>query len=397
MCVVNWGPMQKKDYFRYFIILILLKIILFSFSFSRADFLLNETSLQSENAEQAIWKISDRDQLASGTGFFIGENHFITNFHVISGMLNRLSFEGMSQDQNIIDHIFLSQEGSSSILRVKGVLAISALYDLALLETEENVTNFLSLREDPPQPGESLFSMAYVDGIFTEIRKIGEIFYEDNYRYDFPADILGLRGASGGPVLDEQGQVTGVTFNSAINLQGVIKTNYLRELIKGNIGTECSKFGAGAGFVNTKMCIEKEIQRLREAAEKESAFAQYRLARLYYYGEEFPRDVNKAFQWFEKAAKQGYVLAQANLVRMYRHGEGTQKDVNKALQWMKRVAEQGLPLIQYHLALMYYYGEGTQKDVNKAFQWMREAAEQGYAFAVIFLPRITKDLKASGE
>ena len=56
-------------------------------------------------------------------------------------------------------------------LELKRILAVSAVYDLALIETEENVTNYLRLREDPVDPGENLFLNAYPDGTFKEMKK----------------------------------------------------------------------------------------------------------------------------------------------------------------------------------------------------------------------------------
>ena len=75
------------------------------------------------------------------------------------------------EDQNPIDHINLGQEGNSSVLRIKKVISVSALYDLALLETEESVTDYLNLRENSPEPNEDLFVIAYPGRVFTKIKE----------------------------------------------------------------------------------------------------------------------------------------------------------------------------------------------------------------------------------
>lgn len=160
----------------------------------------HETFSKSDNSDLSVWEIfsfeEDREKyIIRATGFFIGPHHFITNFHVISSILNN-----STNNTNIV----LSQQGRSSVLKLKKVLAVSALYDLALLEIEEEVTNFLSLRENPPEPSENLFLTAYPNrGELTKMRKTGDVIYEDSRRYDFPVNHSSLSGASGSPVLDE--------------------------------------------------------------------------------------------------------------------------------------------------------------------------------------------------
>ena len=184
----------------HFIISILLSFLFFGFSIAKAD-LSDEPSSQSDYSELSVWKIKNVDGLGNGTGFFIETNHFVTNFHIVSHVLKDGDFEG----------IVLSQEGSDFVLKIKRVLVLSALYDLALLETEESATSFLSLREHSPKLGENLSVIAY-PGILAKVRKIGDVIHEDERIYTFPVDNSDLWGVSGGPVLDEWGQVVGVAF-----------------------------------------------------------------------------------------------------------------------------------------------------------------------------------------
>ena len=187
----------------------------------------------------------------------VGVNHFITNFHVINSLLHAPYPEDVPQNR-LENEIVLSQEGNSSVLKVKRVLAVSALYDLVLFEMEEDVIDYLSPRENPPESSENLFLIAYLDGGVTKIRKTGDISYEGSKSYFFPVDHSDLGGASGSPVLDEQGLIVGVTFIGLENLLGAIKINYLKEFISGNIGLKCS------GHNSARVCIEEETQNLKE-------------------------------------------------------------------------------------------------------------------------------------
>ena len=400
---------------RYFVISILLNFSLFGFSFARADFQHPETLSPFNAYELPVWKIHSPDveggtgsNVMRGTGFFIGENHFVTNFHVISHML---------RGSGSLENIALLQQGNTSVLRIKEILSVSAAYDLALLETEESVTNYLNLGESPPEPNENLFSIAYPYGVFTVINKTGDILYENNQSYIFPTDNSSMSGASGSPVLDEQGQVVGVLFKGLHNLLHAIKINPLQEFIKGNIGIKCIKSVSIAVRFFNKECIKKEMERLQKLAEEGSIFAQYALADKYDGEDEgIEPNIDKAIKWYEKAANQGYVLAQYSLGVIYhkvvevlnwheaikwyeKAAEGgfipsqaalasiyvKREKYPEALQLLKQPAERGYADAQSRLAVIYHDGKGVEKDFVKAFYWYERAAMQGEVNAQILL------------
>ena len=294
------------------------------------------------------------------------------------------------------NNIVLSQ-GENTVF-VKRVLALSAVYDLALLEVErdpidplilkdevsisemeEEAVNFLSLREDPPRPDEDLFITAYPKGVFTRVRKTGNISYEDSLYYAFSVNRSGLSGASGSPVLDEQGQVVGVSFGGINNFLYIIKVNYLRAFIAGDTGIKCPDFNFNKviGFAVVEACMKEEMENLKELAEEGSVYAQFRLSRMFLSLSNL--DIDQAFQWVERSAGQGYAPSQFNLSVMYFNGEGIERDPNQAFQWMERSAEQGHVPAQYKLAVKYSNGEGIVRDINQSFRWMERSAEQGYA------------------
>ena len=87
--------------------------------------------------------------------------------------------------------------------------------------------------------------------------------------YYFSVDTPYLQGASGSPVLNEQGQISGVAFYANENMLTAIKVSYLKEFVIGNIGVKCSDFSfinTIVGFINAKDCIKKGIKDVQDLA-----------------------------------------------------------------------------------------------------------------------------------
>ena len=385
--------------------IILLNLSFFCLSFAEADSSSDEISLHLNKSKKAVWKIEiwnrGRDfgnvvlkfvmglGGSNGTGFFIGPNYFVTNFHVIFSLLGSTGSSTVT----------LSQEGDSSSLTIKRVLAVSALYDLVLLETEESITDYLSLREKLPNPNEPLFLLAYPDGIFKKIEKTGGIIYENDREFAFITNNSNLNGASGSPVLDDKGQVVGVASGGSNNKLNAIKINHLKELVMGSIGTDCAE----TEIFKAQKCIKEGIEHLKRLAEEGSIYAQKQLAFMYLKGDvdvayrnfegAFGRDrFEKAFRWYKMAAEQGYTEAQYQLAHMYYRGEGVDRDISQALHWFERAAFLGHTEAQHKLARI-YFKSGFLRDLNQALYWCQKAAEQGYPPARTLLYLIERDLK----
>lgn len=316
--------------------------------------------------ELSVWKIQNSN--VRGTGFFISKNYFIINFHVISEFL---------KNENSIKNIKLLQKGNSSILRVKKILALSALHDLALLEIKEQVTNYLELRDIPLKPSEDLLILGYPEGDFKKMRKTGNILYEDSQRYTFSVNHFNQSssGSSGSPVLDTQGQVAGIYFAENNNAVHIIKTTRLKEFIA-STEFNCSK------SINIKTCIKREVNNLKKLAKEGHALAQYNLAIIY---EQDRNNKLQAFRLYKKAAQQGYAPAQYNLAKIYYQRNETKKNFTSALRWFEKAALQGFFLAQYSLGIIHYKDERSKQDFTSAFKWFKQAAQQGYAPAQSFL------------
>ena len=383
----------------------LLHFILF---FSASFYFGFEAFSAAKEAEKAVWKIHRpwREPQAGVTGFFIEKNLVVTSFYVISDLLKR----------NPERPITLTQGGGSSSIKVKKILALSILYDIALLETETEVENFLEIREEHPEASENLLVLGYPGGRkLKQIKKTGSILLEDSQSYIFPVNNSDLGYLRVSPVLDNQGRVAGVSFGASDNILSVMKADYLKKFIAGKEGSNCSE------IVSVKKCMEKEIENLKKLiesgkglssfphyivslevyyreieeglasqmdqmfkgykklAEEGVAFSQGMLAWFYREGISVEKDSVQAFKWFQSSAEQGYVVSQYHLAEMYQKGEGIKRNLKEVMKWLQKAANQGYAPAQHDLAFMYSEGLETERDFEEALKWYRKSADQGYA------------------
>ena len=330
--------------------------------------------VQSDLAEQPIWQIRDSNEKELGAGFFIGKRRFVTNAQIIYTTIK----------ENNIKSFYLSQEGNPSVIKVKKVSAISALLDLTVWETVESVSNYLSLRDHPPQSSEQL-SVPVYSRTFKTIRTIGDVLYENSLFYAFPFDHLNLEGIGGPPLLDKQGQVVGVIVSGTHNILHAIKIDLLKKFTIGEIGLSC------ASFVSATICIQRELKNLKKAAEDGDPSAQFKLAQMYYYAEGTEQDSEQAFYWYNKAAEQDFAPAKYELSVLYYNGEGTEQVSEQAFYWCKQAAEQGYTQARYNLAMMYKEGIGTEQNFRLAFEELKLPAAQGFIPAQFQLAKMYEE------
>ena len=135
-----------------------------------------------------------------------------------------------------LNEIHLTQEGNPKILNIKQIVSVSALYDLAIIETKETSQNYLKLSQTNAKADGDLFITGYPDEVFTRMKKTGRINHENDSFFSFPTNHSDLIGASGSPTLNDQGQAIGVLSQGYSNLVYSIKINNLKNLTKGDIG-----------------------------------------------------------------------------------------------------------------------------------------------------------------
>ena len=349
---------------KFFILFISLN--LFSLTFVQAQ---APEVLQAENSIRQIYSKST----FLGTGFFISPKLFVTNFHILSYL---------SETTENLNEVHLTQEGNPNTLNIKKVVAVSALYDLVLIETQETSQNYLTLSESKVKADDDLFIIGYPEEILTRVKKTGKINYEDASNFSFPVNHSNLHGASGSPVLNDQGQIIGVLYRVDTNLAFAIKINSLKKFIAGDMRQNCKA-------ISFKNCLKKEIENLKALAEQGFTRAQYYLGYLYYLGKNVPQNYKQAVHWLQKAARQGSTEAQQHLAFIYYYGEkGVPKNYNLALDWLKQAAEQGLAPAQLYLAVMYDNEKEVSQNLKLVFYWTEQAALQGFAEAQFNLGRM---------
>ena len=368
-CFINQKTQKLLNSFIKAFFLFLSCIIAFSSSFLfviQATAKTKPTSESSLQLEDYVWEISK--SLSTGTAFAVGPNQFITNFHVIHPML---------KDESASKQIFLSNHKGQR-LQFAQLLNINRVYDLALLETTEEVTHYLNVTDVPVKANEELLVIGYPQRVLTKVKKTGKINYEDALSYMFPSNHSDCFGVSGGPVFNEKGQLVGIVHEFYSNLLKVIKVKHLEELMKKKgLGTlVCSDFS------DIKTCFEREVENLKIQATQNEVFSQYHLAQMYSDGDEVEKNLTLALYWYEQSALQGYSSAQSNLAQMYLEGQGMERDVKLAVYWLEKSAEQGHASARNTLLRMYLEGELVEKDVMKsAVYWTKQSAEQGNALA----------------
>ena len=324
------------------------------------------TTPEQYSVRSSVWKISAQGGM--GTGFFITANKFITNFHVI-------------YDSSKVEDITLSQEGNAKTLKIKGILAISALHDLALLETTGSVDHYLSIRRKPLQEQEDVFLTGYPGGKLTDMRKTsdGIMFSKDTTSF-FVNHHSSLHGASGSPIVNAKKQVVGVFHSSLSNLIYSVNLNDLQVFVQRGLRNKSRN--------NPRQVVKREVQNLRNLAKRKNTHAQVRLGLMYYRGAGVTQNFEKAAHWLRQAAEQGHADAQFNLGMMYALGEGVTQNFERAAHWLKQAAEQGHALAQFNLGVMYVKSQGVTKNFETAFYWLKQAAEQGHADAQLKLGAI---------
>ena len=274
---------------------------------------LTEYSVRSSVWKLSIPELSETDQKLGGTGFFITPNKLVTNFHVISALL----------DISKIEEITLSQEGNTRVLKIKGILVMSAVHDLALLETTQSVDHYLSIRRDPLQEQEDLFITGYPGGELTDMRKTSDNIMFLGDTTSFFVNKLLFGGSSGSPVVDVKKQVVGVLHSSSVNLIHAVNLEDLQVFVQEGLKNVSND--------NLELVVRNEIENLRSLVEQGYASAQVKLSHMYLEGIGVPQNDEKAVALFKQAAEQGDAGAQFNLAAMYAKGTGEALKVMKEL------------------------------------------------------------------
>jgi TPR repeat protein len=122
---------------------------------------------------------------------------------------------------------------------------------------------------------------------------------------------------------------------------------------------------------------EARFVELASLAGKDDAVAQYKLARMYRYGEGVAQNKSEAWTWLQRAAEHGNTDAQLEVAMIMLEGRGVIQDHEGGLKWLRNAADGGNPDAQHELGLMYFAGQGVPQDHVKAYVWLNLAAAGG--------------------
>ena len=217
------------------------------------------------------------DKLSRGSGFFIDSDRIVTNRHVIEGAYRAEA-----------------HSSTGKVYAVKGVLAVDAEGDIALLKIDAPADQIkpLSLDKTSPQEGESIVVIgnplglegSVTNGIVSAVRDIptfGRII-------QITAPISS--GSSGSPVVNMQGQVIGIatlqiTGGQSVNFAipserisqlQVVPVFSLQELVASSGRNKRAKavqfFRDGLSFLSKDDC-EKALTYFDKAVESDSNYA----------------------------------------------------------------------------------------------------------------------------
>jgi len=158
--------------------------------------------------------------LSLGSGFFVRDGEIASNFHVVEGAARG----------------YAKLVGQKTKYDIEGISAVDAERDLVLLKIAAHGSQSLSLgNSDSVQVGENIYVVGnpqglegtFSQGIVSSIREVGT-----DKLLQITAPIS--PGSSGGPVLNENGEVIGVavaTFSGGQNLNFAIPSSYLNALL----------------------------------------------------------------------------------------------------------------------------------------------------------------------
>jgi len=158
--------------------------------------------------------------IQQGSGFFVGNGEkIITNFHVIE--------DGT--------YFFIKRYGGE-VGFIKSILKTDPYHDLALLDSSYQGKPLI-LAKEIPEVGEDIIAIGNPQGLEGTLSQgliSGKREYKQSFYYQITAAISS--GSSGGPIINEQGEVIGVSafqLKKGQNLNFAVPSKYISNLLSG--------------------------------------------------------------------------------------------------------------------------------------------------------------------
>ena len=242
---------------------------------------------EKKKKESEIKKKKEEDNklvaASSGTGFFVSDTgHIITNYHVIAGCdLNKLNINGIEYQAN--------------------TLAVDKINDLAILKSNFTPKKVYAVENNDAELLEDIIIAGYPLGqkvssaIKTSKGSITALAgFGDNYS-EFQTDAALNQGNSGGPIINQKGNVVGVavanygkkegveSFNFGIKsstLKTFANANGLKFLAPNNRDLSNKELGKlitdGTVYLECYMTVAKIKRMIVEEENKKAFFSEYR-------------------------------------------------------------------------------------------------------------------------
>ena len=330
--------------------------------------------------------------ISTGSGFVVSiQGYLITNDHVT---------QGCESVRVKLGDAWYSAE----------LIASDKQNDLALLKTPP-VGTALPFRDSPRvKLGEGVIVMGYplsgiiasslnlTTGAVSALAGLGD----DARVLQFTAPVQ--PGNSGGPLLDQSGNIVGVVASKLSplwtarvvgtlpeNVNFAIKSSIVREFLESR----------GVQYQTNKSDIRQETPDIGEGASRAVAFIEClgsasqpttlhpkpAEAPIEASGELSPfqrglngyqrRDYGTALKEWRPLADRGDAPSQFNLGLMYIDGLGVPQDYNLAVSWFERSAQQNYAKAQLNLGAMYASGRGVKRDYIQSYKWLSLCAAKG--------------------
>lgn len=113
-----------------------------------------------------------------------------------------------------------------------------------------------------------------------------------------------------------------------------------------------------------------------QKVDREDAYKEYLIGRMYLNGQGIEQDYNKAYYSFKLSATNGYAHANYYIGNMYYYGLGFEQSFEKAAEYYYRAHENKDMYATYRLAKMYLNGEGVPVDLIKAKELLLECGDK---------------------
>ena len=311
--------------------------------------------MEVREAAQAVWQL--RGAWGQGSGFFTAPRTLVTNYHVVMKLAK----------QDLASDIVLRQNGMQRGLKIKRAVFLSAVLDIAVLETNEDAPFYLTLHDKPLDKNADLFSLGYPKGSF--------YIYEDLQGFSafhnhlvFPVQSVEPTGVSGGPLLTAAGEVAGMNVLAIHNFIGAVDISLLTQALEGKTGVRCENM-----MIFT--CTEKALIHALIKGREGNAAALFNLARF------LKNNVNVSeedyFSWLEEGARRGHVLSQYSLGIELSDTEKTEE----MTAWFEAAAEAGLAPAKFTLGLIYLKENKSLESFKQGILLIEAAAADGHLSA----------------